>query len=111
MYFTHQEKQVLVFFVLAVVVGACALLLTKHHPAFERAFVEPFQQIVHKKININSATQRDWESLPSIGEYRAARIIEARQELGGFKCVEDVRYVKGIGPYVFNQIRPYLYDD
>lgn len=74
-------------------------------------FCLPVEQIIRKKVHINSATQEEWEALPAIGAYRASKIVETRESRGRFQSIEDIRYVKGIGPYVFNQIKPYLRED
>lgn len=57
------------------------------------------------KVNINTATQADLESLPRIGPKVAQRIIEYRNQNGNFKKVEDIMKVKGIGEKVFAQIK------
>jgi len=108
---TRQEKGVLMFIAFAVFLGSIFVLVQKRHPAFLRVFYDPIEQFLAVPIEINSASQDQWQSLPGIGPQRAQRIVEARRKQGGFASIEDVRYVKGIGPYVFNQIRPYLVRD
>ena len=106
--FTNQEKGVILFFAGAVFLGSCLMLVRKRHPVFARILSAPIRQMIQRKININTATQSQWEDLPAIGAYRARQIISVRQQQGGFRNIEEVRYVKGIGPYVFNQIKAYL---
>ena len=110
-FFTQQERGVLVFLIVSIFCGSFFLLLEKGHPAFRKAFYLPVKQIIQKKVYINSATQEEWEALPAIGAHRASQIIEERKRQGRFQSIEDVRYVKGVGPYVFNQIKPYLRKD
>jgi competence protein ComEA len=57
------------------------------------------------KVNINTATQADLESLPRIGPKVAQRIIDYRSQNGNFKKVEDLMKVKGIGEKIFAQIK------
>ena len=49
------------------------------------------------KININTATAEELETLPGIGEKRAQAIVEDRQNNGPFRTVEELTRVKGIG--------------
>lgn len=54
-------------------------------------------------INLNSAGLTELMKLPRVGEVTARRIIEWREENGGFKRVEDIMEVKGIGPKTYEQ--------
>ena len=57
------------------------------------------------KINLNTATLVELESLPGVGPVLAQRIIEYRETYGPFQSVEDLLHVKGIGPSLFEKIR------
>lgn len=57
------------------------------------------------KININTATKTDLETLPGIGESTALKIIEYRKEKGKLKLIEDIKQVNGIGENKFNKIK------
>lgn len=59
-------------------------------------------------VNLNTATLADFESLPGIGAKTAQRILDYRQKSGGFKKVEDLMNVKGIGEKAFLRIKSRL---
>jgi len=57
------------------------------------------------KINVNTASVSSLDSLPGIGPSYAGRIIDYREANGGFKAIEEVMNVKGIGPKTFEKIK------
>ena len=59
-------------------------------------------------ININTATQEELETLPSIGEVRAQAIIAYREEHGGFRTTDELMEVSGIGEKIFADISPHI---
>ena len=56
-------------------------------------------------VNLNSATQAQLETLPGVGAATAKRILEYRQKNGGFKKVEELMNVKGIGEKAFLKLK------
>lgn len=61
------------------------------------------------KLNINTASAEQLESLPGVGPVTARAIIEYRQQNGGFRSVDELIEVRGIGPKRLEQIRPYVF--
>lgn len=59
-------------------------------------------------LNLNTATVTQLESLPGIGMKVAERIVEYRQKNGGFKKVEDLMNVRGIGEKSFLKLKPMI---
>jgi len=60
------------------------------------------------KVNINTANATQLSALPGIGEKLAARIVEYRQKAGGFKSVQELMNVKGIGERNLAKLEPHL---
>jgi competence protein ComEA len=59
-------------------------------------------------VNLNTATAAQLEALPGIGKATAERIVEYRQKSGGFKKVEDLMNVRGIGEKNFLKLKPLI---
>lgn len=59
----------------------------------------------HAAVNINTANQTELESLPGIGPVRAKAILEYRKKNGGFKSVDELTRVDGIGPVTLKNAR------
>lgn len=56
-------------------------------------------------VNINTATQAELESLDGIGPKKALAIIDYRKKNGGFKSVDDLKQVDGIGAATLENLR------
>lgn len=57
-------------------------------------------------LDLNRATEQDFDALPGIGPRLAERIMEYRQSAGAFHSLDELRAVKGIGKKKFERIRP-----
>lgn len=59
-------------------------------------------------VNINTASAAQLaEFLPGIGEIKAQRIVEYREQAGKFVSVDELIKVDGIGEKTLENIRPY----
>jgi competence protein ComEA len=59
-------------------------------------------------LNLNTATVAQLEALPGIGKSVAERILQYREKSGGFKKVEDLMNVRGIGEKSFLKLKPLI---
>lgn len=56
-------------------------------------------------VNLNTATQVELESLKNIGPAKAQAIIDYRKKSGGFKTIEDLNNVPGIGDKTMTNLK------
>lgn len=60
------------------------------------------------RLNINTASQAQLETLPGIGPETARRIVEEREQNGPFYYPESLLSVKGIGPKTLERLREHI---
>ena len=61
------------------------------------------------KINLNTATSEQLQTISGIGAKRAEDVIAYRESHGGFQSVDDLKNVSGIGDKTLDKIRESLY--
>jgi competence protein ComEA len=59
-------------------------------------------------VNLNTATVEQLATIPGVGPRMAERIIDYRQKNGGFKKVEDLMNVSGVGEKSFLKMKPLI---
>lgn len=62
-------------------------------------------QLGHQ-VNINTATEEELMTLPGINRLLAHNIVLYRDKIGGFRKIEDVALVTGVGAARLQQMRP-----
>lgn len=60
------------------------------------------------KININTATLEELQTIPGIGESKAKSIIEYRDKTSNFVNIEDILNVSGIGQKLYEEIKIHI---
>ncbi len=70
--------------------------------------IDQNQVIANGKLDINTATLEQLQMIDGIGPGIAQRIIDYRTENGGFKNVEELMNINGIGEKNFKKMKPYI---
>lgn len=60
------------------------------------------------KTNINTATMAQLTDLPGIGDSKAKAIIAYREQGKGFKSLDELMKVKGIGPKIYENLKEFI---
>lgn len=102
----------------AVLIGCVAVLLVKLWQGNRKTTLQlsspaPQQTVCATalpagRLDINTATQEELETLPGIGPETARRILEEREANGPFYYPENLLSVKGIGPKTLEKLREHI---
>lgn len=60
------------------------------------------------RVNINTASASELDSLPGIGPTTAQAIVDYRLQNGSFQFIQDIQSVPGIGPTTYERIKDYI---
>lgn len=61
--------------------------------------------VVHERLDINTSTEEELMTLPGVSRAVAHNIVEHRERVGGFRKVEDLVVVSGVGASRLESIR------
>ena len=67
--------------------------------------VENKEKPIKEKLDINNASEVEITALPGISIVMAKKIIKKREDIGGFKSVDDVCIFLHLKPHIENQLR------
>ena len=56
-------------------------------------------------VNINSANLEELKKISGVGDVKAQSIIEYREKNGGFKSIDEIKNIDGIGEKTFEKIK------
>lgn len=125
---TKQERTVVIFLLVSLLVGNTVLLIKKRREKFAEDLIITTPQsdrltldeLIEKseslsrtggeylKIDINTATAEELELLPGIGPALAERIVEYRDRFGPFENPKDLMKIKGIGEVKYESLKDYI---
>jgi comEA protein len=111
-FFTREERGVVVFLAVSLAVGSLVMAARRVDPALVsagRPTAGPpaaAPEAPAGPVDVNAATADELTALPGIGPVRAAAIVALREERGGFRSLDDLLDVKGIGPKTLARLRP-----
>lgn len=71
-------------------------------------FLMTFFMFVFGSVNINTANSAQLQTLYGIGPTKAQEILRYRKMHGGFKSVDELVNVKGIGEKTMIKLRPQI---
>ena len=89
--------------VLALMLGGATTVATAQE---KTAKAKPAAATPTSPVNLNTATLSDLQALPGVGAATAKLIVEHREKNGGFKKVEELMNIKGIGEKSFLKLKP-----
>jgi len=92
---------------LSIALALCTLLVIGS-PALAAQARSTTAVVEKATLNLNAATLEQLETLPGVGRKVAERILEYRTKSGGFKKIEELMNVKGIGEKSFLKLRPQI---
>lgn len=100
--FTRGERGVILFLISVALIGVGGNFLAKRNSQLV-VMSYPNQDI--GKVNINQADKDTLKGIVGIGEKLASEILDYRSQSGGFKGIEELKNIKGIGKVKFNNIK------
>jgi competence protein ComEA len=91
----------------AFLLGLATALLLVHAVGQLRWGARPTE--LTYRIDLNRAGRAELLQLPGVGDALAGRIETYRDEHGGFRSVDELTHVHGIGPATLERLRPCVY--
>jgi competence protein ComEA len=90
----------------AVLLVLATVLLAIHAFGYWRGGSRPSE--LAQRVDLNEASRAELLQLPGVGDSLAERIEEYRDEHGGFRSVDELAAVHGVGPARLERLRPWV---
>ena len=107
--YTKEEIQELTHNITSVkyIEKECVCPKITNNSCIDTKYVIDNNEIINEtnKISLNSSTKEELMTLPGIGEQKALKIIEYREKNNGFKSIEEITNVNGIGKSMYEKIK------
>jgi competence protein ComEA len=98
---------------MAFLLGVAVALLTVHGSGYLRHGSRPAElergPDLSYRVELNRARRPELLQLPGVGDRLADRIEDYRSTAGGFRSVDELRKVPGVGPAVLERLRPWVF--
>jgi comEA protein len=88
---------------LGLALSSVSVLAQKAGPAAQKP-----GSVMTEKVNLNTATVEQLDTLPGIGPAMAKLIVEHRTKVGKFTRIEEIMNIKGVGEKKFQKIKDRL---
>jgi len=95
---------------LAMSTGFVSCTRHEHVPGPNRNTQAPADETAQSqlRVNVNTATKEELQTLPGIGPAMSERIVEHRRKYGSFKRAEHLMMVRGFSDKLFRKIAPLI---
>ncbi len=94
---------------LAILLGGYFCYAPFWQPDYAPVSPEPFSMEQVLRMDLNTATEEELQSVPGIGEEMARAILEYREDFGGFIIVDQLLLVDGVSTSDVDAWRDYFY--
>jgi competence ComEA-like helix-hairpin-helix protein len=103
---TEEERKVILFLAGVALLGIGLNFALKANARAEK-FIRPGIEL--SKLNINQATLQDLVGSRAVTKKIALAILEYRQDSSGFKDMEELKEVKGVGSCRLEKLKEVFY--
>ena len=112
--FTREERVVVLFLAVSLLVGSAVVQARRVFPSVVPDFggasrvsgqAPEVDEPPTWPVDVNTADVTDLVRLPGIGPVRASAIVSLRELRGGYSTLEELLEIKGIGPVTLDGLR------
>lgn len=75
---------------------------------FQKEMSAFYKRTLGMPISLNQESEEGLTAIPGIGPVLARAIVRERSKRGGFKSLDDLTSIHGIGDHLYEKIRPFI---